>query len=106
MEAEFYWQLVDWDQEQKTEPPLTMKMDREEILRGLEQPIVLPNYPCHTQSVERTVPVVTESCLQKLGYNSRHQWILSTMESRSLVHTFNSKKDDMPCVLNNESLAE
>ena len=106
LEAESYWHLVNWEQEQSTEPPLTMKMSKDEILRGLEEPIVLPNYPCHTQSVERTVPVVTESCLQKVGYTGRHQWILSTMESRGLVHSFNSKKDDMPCVLNNDSVAE
>ena len=106
LEAESYWHLVNWEQEQSTEPPLTMKMSKDEILRGLEEPIVLPKYPCHTQSVERTVPVVTESCLQKVGYTGRHQWILSTMESRGLVHSFNSKKDDMPCVLNNDSFAE
>ena len=106
LEAESYWHLVNWEQEQSTEPPLTMKMSKAEILRGLEEPIVLPNFPCHTQSVERTVPVVTESCLQKVGYTGRHQWILSTMKSRSLVHSFNSKKDDMPCVLNNDSIDE
>ena len=106
LEAESFWQLADWEQEQTTEPPLTMKMSNDEILKGLEEPIVLPNYPCHTQSVERTVPVVTESCLQKIGYTGRHQWILSTMESRGLVHSFDSKKDDMPCVLNIKSIAE
>ena len=53
--------------------------------------------------MERTVPVVTESCLQQVGYSGRHQWILSTMGSRDLVHTFDSKQDEMPFVLKNES---
>ena len=103
LNAKSYDQLIDWEQVQSTEPPLTMKMCKEELLKGLEEPIRLPDYPCHTQSVERTVPVVTESCLQKVGYSGRHQWILSTMESRDLVHTFQSKQDEMPCVLKNES---
>ena len=65
--AESYWQLINWEQEHTTEPPLTMKMSEEEIWKGIEEPIILPKYPCHSQTVERMVPVITESCLQKVG---------------------------------------
>ena len=106
LEAQSYWQLVDWEKEQNTEPPLTMKMTKDEILRDLGEPNILPDYPCHTQSVERKVPVVTESCLQKVGYTGRHQWILSTEQSRDLVHKFDSKKDEMPVLAHCDSDSE
>ena len=50
------------------------------ILSGLEESLELPSYPCHTKDVERLVSVVTESCLQKVGYSARQGWILSTMK--------------------------
>ena len=93
--AKSYTDMIDWSKEQKTEPPLTIQMTQNEILESLEKPLKLPSYPCHTQDVERLVPVVVESCIQKVGYAARHRWILSTMESRSLVPKFNSKKYDM-----------
>ena len=92
IEATDYVDMIDWDIEQKTEPPLTMKLSREEIISARKQPLILPKYPCQTQNVERTVPVVTDSCLQKVGYSARHRWILSTLESRRLVPKFNTEK--------------
>ena len=95
LKAQSYVELIDWDKAQKTEPPLTKQMSKEDILSVLEAPLKLPSYPCHTQDVERLIPVVTESCLQKVGYSARHGWILSTMESRKLVPKFDSKKQDI-----------
>ena len=66
--------LIDWEVEQKTEPPLTMSLSDDTILSAFETPLILDNYPNHTQAVERTVPVVTESCLQKVGYTARHRY--------------------------------
>ena len=93
--AKSYTDMIDWSKEQKTEPPLTIQMTENEILESLEKPLKLPSYPCHTQDVERLVPVVVESCIQKVGYAARHCWILSTMESRCLGPKTYSKKDDM-----------
>ena len=73
MKAKIYVDLVDWEKEQKTEPPLTMGLSEETILSALEKPLKLTSYPNHTQTVERTVPVVTESCTQKVGYSARHR---------------------------------
>ena len=90
-----YEDMINWSDEQTFEPPLTIKMHKDEILKGFEQPIILDSYPCHTQDVERVVPVVAESCIQKVGYIARHNWIISTMESRRLVPKFESKKQDV-----------
>ena len=87
--------MISWSDEQKSEPTLTLKVHKDKILKWFEQPIILDSYPCHTQDVERVVPVVTGSCIQKVGYNSRHNWIISTMESRRSVPKFDSKKQDI-----------
>ena len=68
-----YVDLVDWRIEQKTEPPLTMSLSEDIIISALDKPLILPNFPNHTQAVERTVPVVTETCKQKVGYLARHR---------------------------------
>ena len=66
--------MVDWEKEQKTEPPLTMNLSDREILDIIEKPLELPHYPCHTQHVERVVPLVTEAAMQRVGYLNRHRY--------------------------------
>ena len=73
VQATIYVDLIKWEDEQKTEPPLTIALSKETILSAFEQPLMLPAYPNHTQAVERNVPVVTESCKQKVGYSARHR---------------------------------
>ena len=92
--AGFYYTMVDWDVEQKTEPPLTQSFSDRDILDIIEQPLALPHHPCHTQHVERVVPLVTEAALQRVGYVNRHRWILSTLESRQICPRFTTKSDD------------
>ena len=92
--AKFYFEMIDWDQVEVTEPPLTMDMTELQLLEIIETPLTLPHYPCHTQHVERIVPVVTESAMQRIGFDNRHKWILSTMESRKLCPAFTTKLDD------------
>ena len=55
--------MINWSDEQKFEPPLTIDMHKVEILKGFEQPIILDSYPCHTQDVKHVVLVAAESCL-------------------------------------------
>ena len=71
--SSMYADLIDWELEQKTEPPLTMSMSEDILVSALERPLILASYPNHTQAVERTVPIVTESCKQKLDYMARHR---------------------------------
>ena len=88
-------ELIDWNKEKMTEPPLTKQISKEEILSVLEEPLKLPSYLSNTKDVECLVPVVTESCLQKVGYSARQGWILFTMESRKLVPKFDFKKHNI-----------
>ena len=92
--ATLYVDLINWEEEQATEPPITMKLSEEEILSARLRPLRLPAYPCHTQSVEHAIPLVTEACLHRAGYCGRHSWIISTAESRQICPKFNTKKND------------
>ena len=74
-QATIYSDLVDWKVEACTEPPLTMDMKDSEVMAALDGPLHLPNYPSHTQDVERLIPVVTESCIQRVGYTARHRLV-------------------------------
>ena len=80
--------LIDWETEQTTEPPLTMSLSDEVILSALEKPLILDFYPNHTQTVERTVKVVTESCLQKVGYVARHRYPDNILVFLIKIHNF------------------
>ena len=76
MEATSYTELIDWTDAPLTEPPVTMDLSELEILEIIGSPLHLPPYPCHTLDVERMVPVVTESALQRIGPVNRHRYLL------------------------------
>ena len=59
--------MINWTLAPLTEPPVTMDLTDLEILEIVGSPLQLPPYPCHTLDVERLVPVVTESALQRIG---------------------------------------
>lgn len=71
--ANFYFDMVDWEKEAKSEPPLTQDLSEKELLDVIETPLLLPHYPCHTQHVERVVPVVAEAALHRVGFHNRHK---------------------------------
>ena len=92
--AKNYFDMVDWNSEPCTEPPLTMEYSAEEIFECIGSPLTLPNYPNHTQAVERMVRVVCEVASKRVGYLARHRQILQKLESRRKVPKFNTKMDD------------
>ena len=53
----------------------------------------LLDFPCHTQAVERHVKLVTEASKSVYGYKNRHARILSTLKSRTIMPSFETKKD-------------
>ena len=52
--ASRYTELINWEAEEITEPPLTAHLSDEDIHAILESPLQVQNYPVHTQDVERT----------------------------------------------------
>ena len=89
-----YFDLIDFDTEPCTEPPLTMDFDLDTLMGAFREPIILPPYPSNTQAVERMVRVVTEVANKRAGYSARHRMILKLLESRKKVPKFNTKNDD------------
>jgi hypothetical protein len=85
--------LIDWKQEAVTEPPLTRDMSNESIVCCKRIPLQILQYPCHTQGVERTVQLVTQSAMNCIGETNRHGWILNVLQSRKQRPSFQSKKD-------------
>ena len=94
-QANDYMDFIEWDNlDSVHEPPLT-----KDIPDGLlktwidERQTSIPNIPCHTQAVERTIKLVTEVSKIYSSYEKRHQAILLTLISRQKMSKFDSKKD-------------
>ena len=94
IESQSYIEMIKWLMEQKTEPLLSLKMTKEDIMKVLEEPLILISL-CHTQDVESLVNIVPESSLGKVYYTAMYLWILSNMESNRLLPKFETKKHDM-----------
>ena len=74
MQALNYFDLIEWESQPCTEPPLTMEMSLDTIMDMFRLPHILPPYPNHTQGVERMVRVVTEVATKRAGYTARHRY--------------------------------
>ena len=93
-DATNFFDLVDWELEPCTEPPLTMDMELDIVMSALSAPLRLPAFPNNTQAVERMVRVVSEAATKRVGHMARDGLILKLLESRSLVPKFNTKRQD------------
>ena len=94
IQANIYADLVEWEDLERTEPPLTMDFTEETILSAMASRLHLPKYRNDTQSVERYMPVLEQACGQRVGATARDQFIHMLNKSRELVPKFDSKKND------------
>ena len=69
------------------------RFDNEELNAAIISPIIMPQFPVHSQSVERGVKLVTEAASKVVGEAKRHQHILSIIESRNMRAACDSKKN-------------
>lgn len=91
-EATTLAQLISWSVE-VYEPPLTCSMTTAEILALVSKPMMVPDWPSHTQSVERCVKMTTEAAAHVYSNDRRHQYIKGQMISRELMNRNRSKQD-------------
>ena len=93
--ADNYDELVNWQDYQRTEPPMMMNITNEEIDIAIEtgQRWTLDNFPCHTQAVERHVKLVTEAAAAVCGELRRDGYVRAKLLSRSIIPHFDVKKD-------------
>ncbi|XP_065676742.1 uncharacterized protein LOC136092430 [Hydra vulgaris] len=82
--------LIDW-KDSLYEPLLTTSLTTHEIRNFFYQPMVVPDRPCHSQSIERCVKQVTEACSKTYSHEKREGYIRAQDVSRSFMSKNNSK---------------
>ena len=79
------------------EPPLTQDLSYNELHNSLltGKKIDLPDFPSHSQGVERTVKFVTVASQSVYGFEARHQHILAKVLCQELRPAFSFKSSYM-----------
>ena len=94
-EANEYYNLINWQNEQVLEPPLLKNIPTEDIqkkIRDKTMPgLTNSSIPCHSQAVERMIKLVTEASSKVCGKNEREGFITVTLESRKNMPKFETK---------------
>ena len=85
------------------EPALLSEMSNDLLDQAVESPIIFPYFPCHSQSVERAVKLVTEAAHKVCGADRRHNHIVSVLASRKARKPFTSKKHYKYAALNEKN---
>ena len=83
--------LIDWTS--VSEPPLTCNLTTAAVRAFVDCPMEVPNWPSHTQSVERCIKMVTEAAAHVYSQERREGYIRSKVVSRELMSMNKSKKD-------------
>ena len=92
-QAKNWWEIIDWKNVKVHEACITSKLDNEELDSAVIKAHNFPDFPLHSQSVERCVKLVTEAAVKVVGQEKRHQHILSVVESRKMRLACDTKKD-------------
>lgn len=95
-----YSTMIDFDNVQMSSPPvlddIEASNDNLDELAGkkiTELNATFNDLPCHTQSVERCVKIVTEASMNATNDEDRLGLILQTLQSRNLMARMHTKKD-------------
>ena len=89
MEADTCYELADLEICQQ-QPPAIRHLSDSEIEDCRMKPLIL-HHPCHNQTVERHVKLVTEALAQVTGFESRDGLIRQKIRSRKLLKKFDTK---------------
>ena len=89
--AKSFHEMVDLNVSDIFEPPATNQFSYEEINKLRLRPLKL-NHPCHNQTVEQHVKLVTEASASTTGHERRDGMIRQRIQSRRLMKSFKTKK--------------
>ena len=96
-QAKVLTELIDWDTVPLTEPLITATLTSEQVISCLDTPLEVPStWQCHSQSMERAIRKVSESCLMVVGEKKREGWIRCAEASRKVIKKPNTKADYLP----------
>ena len=80
--------MIDWETSLITKPPFTKHFSKEILLNIVCDPMEILGYPCHIQTVERTIQLVTKASSSATGEEARHGLNLSTLTLREKMPAF------------------
>lgn len=96
-EAPEYFDLVNWQTSQVTEPPLTVNWSaaklKEIVETGFDADEEILKFPCHTQTVERCIKLVTQASESVCGEKARDGFIRGRIQSRKCMPKFSTKSE-------------
>ena len=96
-EAEQHIDLIDWQKTIRVEPPLTKKISEQDLMLYIANSdltyLSFPEFPCHSQAVERAVQLVSEVSRVVCGYERRDGIIKNKLMSRNEMPKIDTKKD-------------
>ena len=75
------------------EPPLTCDLTTSQVKQIINAPMEVPDWPCHTQSIERVVKMVTEASGRFFTQKKRDGGIRAQEFSRRLMAKNETKRD-------------
>ena len=92
-EATDWHLIIDWSKVKLHETRNLQRLTEEDLCAALISPVKYPDFPCHSQSVERCVKLVSEVTKKIFGEENQKASILSIQSCRKSRPAFNSKKE-------------
>ena len=85
--------IISWDKITVWEPRILKKLSSDQIDAAVQNPIHFPKYPCHSQTVERMVKLVTECSSSVYGEKNQRGKIVAVLASRKSRKAYDTKKN-------------
>lgn len=95
-EAKFWTDVAVLDVTKMTEPPFTLNMNEDELLRFVQNPLKMSKFKCHTQMAERAVKEVTRVSSKVIDHDERTAMVKATLLNRAKHPKLDSAKDHLP----------
>ncbi|ESO04220.1 hypothetical protein HELRODRAFT_172570 [Helobdella robusta] len=90
--AKDYTEIISWQECQVTVTPVLRDVTNDELKKmAKDGSLKIVDFPCHTQSVERCVKLVTEASQSVTNVNSRDGFVRTTLQSRAEFPIFGHK---------------
>ncbi|ESN95353.1 hypothetical protein HELRODRAFT_179421 [Helobdella robusta] len=90
--AKDYTEIISWQERQVTVPPVLRDVTNDELEKmAKDGSLKIVDFPCHTQSVERCVKLLTEASQSVTNVNSRDGFVRTTLQSRVEFPIFGHK---------------
>ena len=87
-----WWEIIELEKARIDEPRILERITNDELENMLQTPACFPKYPCHSQSVERAVKLVSTAAKKVYVEERRHSFILAVCQSRKDRKPFETKK--------------